>query len=322
MMTDWKPKLSRYTAGGDARRFARKVEDRIYRSIGGRTSGFMYDGRVADEHTAATLLRDALVRSSPQAISRLGANEQRVLFSYQSRLAGGKDYSSDVRHDISAQAGVHPNDSSTLDKFAELYLSCIPNLDMLGVWFHRAERLLVKRVVGLDANLVPLRCFDPLATQPNWAASLSGRRVCVVHPFAKSIEAQYARRREIFSDERYLPDFDLQVVRAVQGIGGLSEDFSSWFDALDSMSEAMAKTRADIVLIGAGAFGLPLAVRAKEAGMTGFHVGGGLQLMFGIIGRRWEGSESVSRLINEYWVRPLPEETPFASKAVENACYW
>lgn len=256
------------------------------------------------------------------AISRLGATEQRVLSAYQTKQDGEGNYSPDVRHDISAQAGVHPNDDSTLDRFSELYLSCIPSIDVLGVWFHKAERSLVKTLLPANAALVPLISLDPLSSEVPWTASLAGRRVCVVHPFAKTIQKQYDQRRAVFPDRRRLPDFELKTVRAVQGIGGLSDGFKSWFDALDSMSEAIASSAADVVLIGAGAFGLPLAVSAKNGGMTAFHVGGALQLMFGIVGHRWEAKDYVVPLMNGSWVRPLPEETPLGAEAVENACYW
>jgi hypothetical protein len=32
--------------------------------------------------------------------------------------------------------------------------------------------------------------------------------------------------------------------------------------------------------------------------------------------------KDVARFYNEYWVRPLPEETPAEAGVVEGGCYW
>jgi hypothetical protein len=83
----------------------------------------------------------------------------------------------------------------------------------------------------------------------------------------------------------------------------------------------------DVCLIGAGAYGFPLAAHVKRMGKKGFHMGGSLQLLFGIIGKRWESAEyndtyNYSRLINEHWVRPGDSEKPDGAQKVEGACYW
>ena len=51
-------------------------------------------------------------------------------------------------------------------------------------------------------------------------------------------------------------------------------------------------------------------------------MGGALQIMFGIIGKRWENINDINRMFNEYWVRPLKVETPAKFIEVENGAYW
>lgn len=76
----------------------------------------------------------------------------------------------------------------------------------------------------------------------------------------------------------------------------------------------------DICLIGCGAYGFPLAAYIKRQGKQAIHVGGALQLLFGIKGRRWD--EMYQNVYNEYWVRPSKNETPQTSGNVEGGCYW
>lgn len=77
------------------------------------------------------------------------------------------------------------------------------------------------------------------------------------------------------------------MIRAVQSLGGNSQ-FKDWFEALEYMKTEIDKVDYDICLIGAGAYGFPLAAHVKRQGKQGVHLGGALQLLFGIKGKRWE----------------------------------
>jgi hypothetical protein len=85
--------------------------------------------------------------------------------------------------------------------------------------------------------------------------------------------------------------------------------------------EAMSKD-IDIALIGCGAYGFPLATRLKKAGKQAVHIGGSLQILFGIKGKRWDDHEIIGKLYNDAWVRPGDNEKVNGSSVVENSCYW
>ena len=115
---------------------------------------------------------------------------------------------------------------------------------------------------------------------------------------------------------------NLKVYQAVQSMGG-STEFSSWFDALDKMEKDISKIKFDVALIGCGAYGMPLAAFIKlKLHKKSIHIGGTLQLLFGIKGKRWDSSELFRALYNEYWVRPTEDLKPQNYKSVENGCYW
>ena len=78
----------------------------------------------------------------------------------------------------------------------------------------------------------------------------------------------------------------------------------------------------DVALIGAGAYGLPLSAHVKRSGKVAIHLGGALQILFGIKGRRWEAMPQISRFFNEAWVRPGAGETPDGNAKIEGGCYW
>ena len=78
----------------------------------------------------------------------------------------------------------------------------------------------------------------------------------------------------------------------------------------------------DIALISAGAYSLPLCVNAKINKKQAIHLGGSLQLMFGITGNRWSKSKQVHKKLNSHWIRPLKEDRPDNFGMIENGCYW
>ena len=90
------------------------------------------------------------------------------------------------------------------------------------------------------------------------------------------------------------------------------------------MCEEISKRDFDVALIGCGCYGLPLAAHVKSLGKSAVHMGGALQLLFGIRGKRWDaaGDWVEQGLFNEHWVRPSDEETPQKSSGVEGGCYW
>ena len=164
--------------------------------------------------------------------------------------------------------------------------------------------------------------LEPYDYQRPWSKALAGKRVLIIHPFAKSIQSQYAKRNLLWENKDVLPDFELMTIKAVQTIAGEKEPFKDWFEALDYMKGQMDALDYDIAIIGCGAYGFHLAAHAKRTGHKAIHLGGATQILFGIKGKRWEDLPAVSKFFNEYWVNPLPEETPKNKENVEGGCYW
>ena len=84
----------------------------------------------------------------------------------------------------------------------------------------------------------------------------------------------------------------------------------------------MEQSDFDVALISAGAYALPLAHHAKKLGKIGITCGGELQLFFGVVGKRWEHMEKVTKYRNEFWVRPSEDERPANWREIEDGCYW
>jgi hypothetical protein len=101
---------------------------------------------------------------------------------------------------------------------------------------------------------------------------------------------------------------------------------SSWIETFNIMCEDIKKIDFDIALLGCGGYGLPLCDYIKrKLNKSAIYVGGGIQLMFGVMGRRWENLEFWRGIIKENktrFVRPSKDEALPNSTRVEMSCYW
>jgi hypothetical protein len=144
------------------------------------------------------------------------------------------------------------------------------------------------------------------------------KKVLVIHPFEDTIRNNYKNRSKLFENSDFMPEFDLITIKAVQSIAGTKTEFEDWFSALRYMENQIEKIDFDIALIGAGAYGFPLAAFIKRMGKKAVHVGGVLQLYFGIKGKAWDNMG----VYNEFWTYPSEEERPVSFEKVEGGRYW
>lgn len=270
-----------------------------------------------------------LIRSGkPFAAVRYGGTELSGYCAGKEYLLGLKKTMPQVIADnMQRQSGFFPNDVDLLPKFTELFDEVSQGIDFLACYASMMENYIVRFHTSKDMICADNRSMEPyyFLGQELWTKELRGKKVLVIHPFDRTIQQQYQKRELLFSDPNVLPEFDLYTLRAVQTIVGTKDPrFDNWFEALDYMVEEALKIPFDIALIGCGAYGLPLACKLKQAGKQAIHIGGATQILFGIIGRRWEkNSKEVNALFNEHWVRPSQEETPENKEKNEfGGAYW
>jgi hypothetical protein len=286
---------------------------------------------------ASDLIKHGLQKEEPFAVSRFGHSELRALLTFMhirenaprlkkiwSYAKGEKVepwwFENTVRK-ITHNAGVFPKETRTIEKFCELILRDMHTLDVLGSWLG-GERWV--KPLMTKTKFMRFHDFYHFLHPEPWTTALANKRVLVVHPFVKSIQKQYHIKNKIFSGVYTLPDFELITYPAVQSIAGNNPPgFNTWFEALDSMKEGISKIEFDVAILGCGAYGMPLAAFIKNnLYKKAVHLGGNVQILFGISGSRWENDPAFSHIFNSYWVKPLPEETPSGHQTIDSNCYW
>lgn len=285
---------------------------------------------------ASQIIYDILMSEKPSMVGRFGSNELLCLVTYLGVKEGNRNIFSYITgksfawwwneenlKNMHIVAGFFPPKINKFEKFGELMLQDITEVDVLASWLEN-EQLFDKELQ--NSIKIDFEVLNPYFSRTPWTKALEGKKVLVVHPFAKTIELQYKKRELLFKDN-LLPDFNLITVQAVLSLADNPTQFNDWFEALDFMKIEIDKHDYDICLIGCGAYGFHLAAHVKRHGKKAVHMGGSLQLLFGIRGKRWEDPNynpiyNFSELMNEHWVKPSEDDKPTNANTVEGACYW
>lgn len=333
--------------------FVVTAASKVYKKIVKKPYYDCMPGCVWKRQEANDLLYNALAKDEPFMLTRYGSIEMVVTNTIriieEKGCIFGKilDYITDktdlpwmddnVYVSISRNAGVFNPTPEILERFGHRFLEDSKDIDMLMSVNYKEKFMPLKS----ECQFIHFESIYPFFVEHPWTRVLKGKKVLVIHPYAKSIEQQYARKDKLFDNPDILPDFQLITLKAVQSSAYAKVPFKDWFEALKYMEDEMDKIDYDICLIGAGAYGLPLAAHAKRMGKQALHIGGGVQLLFGIKGKRWEEEYlalteagkfgynvpfqlnlNYYDLFNQYWINPSQEEIPERAKSVEGGCYW
>lgn len=215
---------------------------------------------------------------------------------------------------------VCPKSLSTTEAFIKAIDDAIPQIDLLGSWLKLEQTSHIQSKLKCK-NFAFLVDIEPYYHPHPWSASLEGKRVLVIHPMTKSIISQHKKRSLLFKDQHTLPDFDLLTIQAKYFDDPI---YNTWEKIYHYYLDEISKLKFDVAILGCGSWGMPVAAEIKKLGKPSLHLGGATQILFGIIGNRWETlyPELIENYVNEHWVRPLKEETPTWAKNYDRNSYW
>lgn len=231
-------------------------------------------------------------------------------------------------------AGFFPLDVSLGIRFLDEMKSALKEVDLLGCSNELAENYFINHFTSTEAFTTELfYVMEPWRFDNPWSSALEGKKVLVISPFDESIQEQFQKREKLFLDTNILPQFTLLTYKALQTTGDIKDErFLNWFEALDYMYQSIQKLDYDVALLGCGAYGFPLAARLKTDGKQVVHMGGVLQILFGIMGKRWDGTgpnstthnmqEDIAKYYNKYWTYPKDSERPSSADRIEYGPYW
>ena len=228
--------------------------------------------------------------------------------------------------------GIYGNNIKDFEIWFEKYTKPIKECDAIGTWkntMHKEQNYFINTY-----NLVPIysRSLEPfyccVENIKPWTHYLFGKKVLIIHPFIKSMKKQLNNNFQIFKDKEkkiFLDGQQFIFYKAYQTSAG-NHLHSSWNKTYKIMCKKIKKLDFDIALLGCGCYGHPLCDFIKNSlNKSAIYIGGGLQLLFGIMGRRWEKREDWKKIIKENdtkFIKPSEDEIIKNKSRVEGGCYW
>jgi hypothetical protein len=266
-------------------------------------------------------IQNALETDDGSLIGRNGTIELEQMISYN-------QYKISI---LEINAGIFPY--TAISSWRIMSIEATSEADVLATgWYEPLKDAEQEALKEWDCRAVqiPLRSLEPYYVPPEhrWTSLLKGQTVSVVSCFTQTMQKQIPVLNKLFPSEIFPSDIRWNWVQTGHP-PRLTDGFNDWpshirdsIDAVDWIVSKVVEEGSRFALIGCGGIGMLVALKLKERGVIAIVLGGAIQVLFGIKGRRWENHPVISKFWNEYWVSPSKAETPAGSSAIEGGCYW
>ncbi len=181
--------------------------------------------------------------------------------------------------------------------------------------FDAAHRFLIDRLDRAHAacSLYPYTFVENIDPRGDdlfalFSKVLAGKRVLIVSPFTDSFKTNFPRRDAVLKGYRF-PDFAPLYCTTPITYDGLPSHLyphRNWSETLDALKSEISGYDFDVALLSCGSYASPLGVHIAETmGRKAVYVGGVLQLLFGVIGRRYRNPYFLQHLNADALIEPV-----------------
>lgn len=259
-----------------------------------------------------------LIRSGKPFLVNRMRSEVDVIF----KSIKGLPLNKENHDDLYIKCGVYPY--GDMEQIGPFIRETITSMNLADAWGYCTfycpyQDWLIKNVSRTQC-VFDFVALEPIYHEVPWTLELAGKKVLIVHPYVDTMKRQESKLLEIAGGKEQFRDVEFKYIKAVQSMTG-NAPHGSWSESYQTMKDEIADADFDVALLGCGGYGMPLSGYIKSIGKSAVYIGGGLQLIFGIKGKRWDDSD-MSKHYNEHWVRPSVEETPENYMLHENGAYF
>lgn len=285
-------------------------------------------------------LRAALEARRGYATGKLGSSEvQRLNFSIAAaRLGNDSPVLHVLKHNLIyhslTQAGLFPPEAQFYLRFNALCGEHLQTFDCVGIFPELRQKM--QPLIEFYQWHMPLVNYldqEPDRSMPCNEANcylpfFRDKRILFISSYAELLRERATRETfEKVWARTGKPWFYPASVDALEFPFGYTAathaKYASSLEVLDEVTTALGEREFDVALIAAGGLASPIAGYVKQLGKVGISLGGHLQALFGIAGKRWrENAEYRTRYINEDWI-DMPERYRIPETNVgDGGAYW
>jgi len=274
-------------------------------------------------------------KNEPFFIGRVGGNEPNLC----GRALTNNSIPSRLLHEMLTAAGIQILSNDDIKHYVKITNTSYKNCDILSVWSGSVYSQAKPYYDFLDKMYPQQKRICAQALEPFYFIQhpeykfnqvFKNKKVLIITSHKETTLKQLKHHATIFNKPIFDETTEFYIYKPAQQNGG-NHDSNSWTFHFDKMKKELSELSQtfdfDIALVSCGGFGMILSDYIySELKKSAIYVGGGLQLYFGIIGNRWKGHPTISKLFNDKWIHVLDEDKPLSllrnPKLCENSCYW
>jgi hypothetical protein len=230
------------------------------------------------------------------------------------------------------QVGIFPAAPKFYLEYNEFYMEHVRNIDYLGLFFQEPELELIK-FYDLKNKFIYFPLQEPDRSSPEneencYLKYFKNKKILIICPFANLLKERCSK--EIFEavwskigKKWFFP----KKVDSLEFPYGFEEEtqkaFPTAIDLFAHIKDEIVKKDFDIALIAAAGLSIPIASFVKKIGKIGIDLGGHLQFLFGVTGKRWREREDIRKMyFNESWIDMPKKYHPHKKGVCDNGAYW
>ena len=274
---------------------------------------------------------DLIKKNESFSIVRLGGTEARITYDYILTNKLKKKYLHN-KHKSLYNAGIYTKNENfnKIKLFCNFYHNSIAKSNILASFLKINKNIQTFYSKKYKLPQISHRSLEPFYILQNdeipWTHYLKDKKVLIINPFVESFKLQLKNGFQIFKNKKiFLDNQQFVFYKSYQTIAG-NHIHNDWFETFKIMCKDIEKLDFDIALLGCGGYGLPLCNYIKSVlNKSAIYIGGGLQLLFGVMGKRWENIPMWKNIINENntkFIKPSSKEICKNYNKIESGCYW
>jgi hypothetical protein len=231
-----------------------------------------------------------------------------------------------------SQQGLFPVQSDFYLKYNEFYVEKIREIDCLGLILDPVMGPKLILFYSLTNKLIYFKDQIPDKSSPSnpencYLHFFEDKKLLLICPFAELLKERATK--EIFegvwskTGKKWFHPKGVEALEIPYGFAGEThQKYASTILLLEAIEAEIERRDFDIALIGAGGLTIPIASFVKEIGKVSVSLGGDLQILFGVIGKRWRHLERWGKgYFNEWWV-DMPEKYRPKETDIAEGAYW
>jgi peptidylprolyl isomerase len=296
-----------------------------------------YDGIIISKREFIDDLKTAIENKTGYATGKNGASEQcwmcyEIFLKQEKDSRAIKEYERNMIFHFVKHNGLFPASIEFIKQYNKFYIHHVKNLDCLGIFYYPRE-LEIINYYQIKTKLLHFINQEPDKSVPNnddncYLHYFRDKKILIICPFAEILKERAIKDTfEGVWSKTGKKWFYPKEVHALEFPYGFSSEthkkYATVFDLYEHIKNEINKKDFDIALIGAAGLAVPIASYIKTIGKIAIDLGGHLQIIFGVLGKRWRDWEDWKMAyFNNYWIDMPVKYRPKETDVCDEGAYW